>query len=145
MVALGVVAAAAGCGRRATTSQIVVRDAWARAVDVPDTASGTGWNSAVYMHIVNDGRADDRLVRASTEAARKAEIHESRIAGGVMRMRPVHGVAVAAGGRVALEPGGLHIMLMGLTKSLAIGDTIDVTLTFEASPPLTIPVAVGQR
>jgi copper(I)-binding protein len=62
-----------------------------------------------------------------------------------MRMRPVDGVALAAGERVALEPGGLHIMLMGVTRSLAVGDTIAVTLSFEQSAPLAILVPVEQR
>jgi copper(I)-binding protein len=145
MLALGVVAGAVGCERSAPTPDVAVRDAWARAVAVPDTASGPGWNSAVYLELLNEGRADDRLVGASTRVARSTEIHESRVEDGVMRMRPVGGVAVPAGGHVALEPGGLHIMLIGVTRSLAAGDTIDVTLTFATSPPLRIPVPVQQR
>ena len=145
ILALGVLAGAVGCERRDTAPDMVVQDAWARAVAVPDTATGPGWNSAVYLALVNEGRADDRLIGASTSAARIAEIHESRIEDGVMRMRPVDGVTVPAGGHVSLEPGGLHIMLMGLTQSLTVRDTIHVTLKFETSRPLTVPVIVGQR
>jgi hypothetical protein len=73
------------------------------------------------------------------------EIHESSVEDGVMRMRPVDGVTVSAGALVALEPGGLHIMLMAVSRSLLAGDTIDVTLSFERSAPLAIRVPVEQR
>jgi copper(I)-binding protein len=52
-------------------------------------------------------------------------------AGGMMEMKPVDQIAVPAGGSVALEPGGFHIMLRDLVKPLEVGTTVELTLTFE--------------
>jgi copper(I)-binding protein len=133
------------CSGTPAGPDIAVEHAWARPVAAPASAAGGGWNSAVYVQMVNRGRTADRLMAASSEAAAAVEIHESRVEDGVMRMRPVAGVALAAGERVTLEPGGLHIMLVGVTRSLAVGDTIAVTLSFEQSAPLAIRVPVEQR
>jgi copper(I)-binding protein len=51
--------------------------------------------------------------------------------GGMMSMKPVDAIPVPAGETVDLKPGGYHVMLIGLTKDLKAGDTLDVTLTFE--------------
>jgi copper(I)-binding protein len=143
-LALAVAMSVTACSRASEGPDIVAEDAWARPVVVSDTATGS-WNSAVYVVLENRGQADDRLVAASTDAAVTVEIHESRVEDGVMRMRQVEAVALTAGERVALEPGGLHVMLMGVTRSLVAGDTIAVTLQFTSSDPLTIRVPVEQR
>ena len=49
----------------------------------------------------------------------------------VMRMRAVQAIAVEAGKPVMLEPGGYHVMLIGLEQPLAPGATVPITLTFE--------------
>jgi copper(I)-binding protein len=56
---------------------------------------------------------------------------ETTMGGGMMSMQPVEAIEVPANGSVALEPGGFHIMLLDVKKVLAVGDTIEVTLTFE--------------
>ena len=48
-----------------------------------------------------------------------------------MQMQQVDGIDVPAGGETTLEPGGLHVMLIGVDTELAEGDTVDVTLGFE--------------
>lgn len=64
--------------------------------------------------------------------------------GGMMSMQPVESIPVAAGATVALEPGGYHIMLLDVKKVLAVGDTIDVTLTFEKAGEVTTTAEVRQ-
>ena len=49
-----------------------------------------------------------------------------------MRMRAVDGgLVIAAGDSVTLAPGGLHIMLTGLTTDLAPGTQHEIILVFE--------------
>ncbi len=123
-----------------TTAQraggISVDGAWARA------ASGPGATSAVYLKIHNAGTTDDQLVGARSDAARMVEVHRSSMDNGVMRMSPAGPVIVPAGGDVALQPGGLHIMLMDLPADLAEGSKIDVTLVFEAAGEVPVQVPV---
>jgi copper(I)-binding protein len=70
------------------------------------------------------------------------EIHTTFRDGDVMRMRPVAAIEVPAKGAVTLAPGGMHVMLMGLTKPLAIGEAVPLTLTFERAGAVTVQAMV---
>ena len=95
------------------------------------TVAGTQ-SSAAYLKITNNGFSDDRLIAAKAAIAQLVEIHSMEMDNGVMRMRAVDGgLAIAAGESVTLAPGGLHIMLMGLTKDLAPGTQHEIVLVFE--------------
>jgi copper(I)-binding protein len=59
-----------------------------------------------------------------------------------MAMRPIPRLPVPAGGSVEMKPGGYHVMLLGLTRDLKLGDTVDVTLTFEQAGVMTIEAPV---
>ena len=102
---------------------IVVQRVWARA------AAEEGMSSVVYLTIVNRG-GDDTLIHARSPVATAAVLHQTRNDGGVMRMLDVAGIPVPSGQRVALKPGGYHIMLVGLQKPLKPGDTFPVSLSF---------------
>ena len=133
-------ALAAMQGAEARLGPIAIEGAFARA------AAASGGASAAYMSITTDGAAD-RLVAAASPAARKVELHTHTLDDqGVARMRQVTAIAVEPGESTVLKPGGLHVMLMGLTQQLAEGDTLELTLTFEQAGDvtLTLPVvAVG--
>jgi copper(I)-binding protein len=62
--------------------------------------------------------------------------------GDIMRMRRVEDLPLPPGESVELRPGGLHLMLLGLTRSLLDGDTVDLTLHFDGAPDLAISVPV---
>jgi copper(I)-binding protein len=132
------------CGRGGEGPALSVENAWARAmkVEVGEEGPLPGINSAVYMEIRNRGRGPDRLLGGETAAAAGVELHESVLEGDVMRMRRVEGVDLPPGETVALRPGGLHIMLLDLQRSLLAGDTLVLTLRFETAPPASIRVPV---
>lgn len=100
-------------------------------------------NGAAYMTIMNMGSTADRLVSVSTPAAKKAELHNHFMEGGLMKMRPVEAVEIAPGGSAALEPGGLHVMLMGLTQPLEEGKSFPLTLNFEHAGSVEVQVVIG--
>ncbi|WP_371154475.1 copper chaperone PCu(A)C [Jannaschia sp. 2305UL9-9] len=98
-----------------------------------------------YVMIENTGATDDTLVSASIdlETVGRVELHEMRMADGVMSMSEVDGgIAIPAGETVVLQPGGLHLMLMGLTGPLVPGETHQVTLTFAQSGEVTMDFPV---
>ena len=89
-------------------------------------------NSAAYLKIINNGVSGDRLIAAKTTIAKRVEFHSMEMDQGVMRMRVVDGgLAIAGGDSLTLTPGGLHIMLMGLTTDLAPGSHHEIILVFE--------------
>ncbi|MBS1837464.1 MAG: copper chaperone PCu(A)C [Actinobacteria bacterium] len=64
--------------------------------------------------------------------------------GGMMTMQPVEKIPVPADGSVELKPGGLHVMLFGLKKDLAVGMTVPVTLTFEKAGQIQVTAEVRE-
>jgi len=63
----------------------------------------------------------------------------------VMRMAQVEGgIEVPAGGQVELKPGGYHVMLIGLTRDLAVGEKFPVTLEFASGATLQVEAEVRQ-
>ena len=90
-----------------------------------------GATGAVYITIGNTGKEADALLSASSDAAQTVELHETKNEAGVMKMRPVPKIAVAAGGKIEMKPGGYHVMLLGLKRDLKPGDKVEVTLKFE--------------
>lgn len=114
-----------------------IEGAWTRAT--PPQASAAGG----YVTITNEGDTDDRLSGGSANGIDKVEIHEMAMDGDVMKMRPLaDGLPIPAGETVTLEPGGLHLMMMGLSDPFKAGDTIAVSLTFEKSGSVTIMLPV---
>jgi hypothetical protein len=116
---------------------VTVEDAWAR------TSSMNAENGAVYMLLTS--ATDDAVVSASVDmdVAMAAEVHETTMAeDGSMGMQMVMSVALPAGQTVTFEPGGYHIMLMGLVEPLAAGDIITVTLTLESGSTVTVDAEV---
>ena len=104
-------------------------------------AAGQGGQGAGFVTIRNAGAAD-RLLSASTPAAGRTELHTMLRDGDIMRMRQVDAIAVPANGAVTLAPGGLHIMLIGLTRPLAVGESVPLTLVFERAGTVTLNLAV---
>lgn len=113
------------------------------AVDHPWSRATRGPVGAVYLVIRNEGSTDDRLIAASSDVAESVEIHEHAMSDGVMRMRPAAGgVTVSAGDAAVFEPGGLHIMLIGLKAPLVEEEAFSITLTFEKAGDIAMDVDV---
>jgi copper(I)-binding protein len=114
-----------------------IRDAWSRFVAAPQ---GT---AAVYAKL--NAPAGARLVGVSSAVSESAEIHEMRMDGDVMRMRALDsGLELPAGKSIELAPGGYHVMLVKLRRSLALGDSVPVTFRFidSAGNPVSREVEV---
>lgn len=132
---------------------VQVVQAWARPAAAMESDHGspshgghptTAATSAIYMTLVNGGDRPQKLVAVRTPVAKAVELHETRIEGQVARMRPVEGVEIPPHGRVQLAPGGLHVMLIGLTRDLKPGDHFPATLRFEDGSEVAVEVEVRQ-
>jgi len=94
-----------------------------------------------FLSIENHG-AGDRLLSATAEVSKAVELHTMGMEGDVMRMRQVEAIELPAGKAVALKPGGLHIMLIGLKAPLKEGDHFPLKLRFEKAGEVTVQVNV---
>lgn len=116
---------AGGAFAGGAADQIRVGDAYVRAVPPGQP------NSASFM-VLNNGSANAHaLVGAASPVANTVELHTHIMDQGMMKMRRVERVDLPAGESVRLQPGGLHLMLIGLKQQLNPEDQIDLTLTFE--------------
>lgn len=104
-------------------------------------------NGAAYLRgIRNSGDQADRLVGASSPAARAVEIHRSELdAQNVMRMRAIDGVTLPARSELRLRHGGeIHLMLIDLKAPLKVGERFVMTLRFEKAGEREVTVWVQQ-
>ena len=104
-------------------AQLEIREPWIRSTVPGQTVAGA------FMEI-HSARAVS-LVKATTSAARSAEIHQTTMDGGVARMLPVERIDIPAGKTVVLKPGGYHLMLIDIAKPLRKGDIVPLSLVFE--------------
>lgn len=122
---------------QAASTTVDAKSAWTRT-----TATGVK-NGAAYLTLKNNTGQDDVLVSASSPAARKVEIHESKLNElGVYTMSQLKELPIKNGEEVAFTPGGLHLMLVGLNQSLDVGNEIVVNLQFAKSPSINVRVSI---
>jgi copper(I)-binding protein len=135
----------------ATTATLLLLSAvpqWARAADLQVSAPWArptppgAQVGAVYFAVINRGVKEDQLQSLSTPAAASVEIHETQMVKGVMQMRPVAALVCPAGSTVKVEPGGLHVMLLGLKQPLVAGAGFDLILRFRDAGSLRVHVPV---
>ena len=117
-----------------TPSRVEVHQAWVRppnpAVDV----------AAAYMTLVNTADEPVSLMAVSSPHANIVEMHETTTVDGVASMQKVAGVRIPARGTVALQPGGAHLMLVGLARPLP--RALELTLRFDDGRTVTTSAAV---
>ena len=100
---------------------------------------------AVYFSLTNTGPKSDRLTAITSAIASRVEIHESRRVQGMIQMRALSYVECPASATVKIEPGGMHIMLVGLTRPLSRGMQFPMSLSFRDSGIMNIMVIVSAQ
>jgi len=120
----------------ALAGELTVTNAWSRST--PPVAKV----GVVYFTLKNDTGKSDRLLKLSTPVATKVEVHRTEVLDGIARMREVAVLHVDAGKTIEFQPGGMHVMLMGLKKPLVGGMTYDLDLLFEVAGPRKVRVTV---
>lgn len=96
----------------------------------------------MYLTVVNATTTRDSVTGVSTILAESASLHESVQQGGMMHMQAVSALVIPAGDTVRLAPLGTHVMVMRLTRALAVGDTLPLVLTLGAGTPVDVRAVV---
>jgi len=115
---------------------IMVHDPYVRAVPPGQP------NSAAFMHLKNSSNMAHAIVTASSDVAEVVELHTHTNENGMMKMRRIEKIDIAANGEAMLKPGGLHIMLIGLKQGLKLDQKVAITLEFEDGSKKTITAPV---
>ncbi len=120
-------------------AEVTVQDPWVRASVPQQKVTGA------FMKITST--TDARLVGITSPVADSVEIHEMLTENGIMKMRPVPQLDLAAGKSLELKPGGYHVMLFGLHRQVQAGDSVPFTLFIEAAGKqrLSVPVKATAR
>lgn len=118
------------------TAELVMTDGWARA-SIPGAANG-----AAYLSLKNTGDDAVTLVGMSSEVAKVTELHTHIHADGMMKMQQVAKKSIAAGESLKMQPGGYHVMLMGLKQPLQANESIQIVLNFADGTQQSIDVGI---
>lgn len=116
-------AAALGLASTATLAQVTVSEPWVRGTVESQMATGA------FMRLT--AATDARLLGARSPVAGIVEIHEMALENNVMRMREISRLDLPAGRTVELRPGGYHVMLLDLKRTLKPGEEVPITLEIE--------------
>lgn len=121
----------------AEDGSIVVEGAWSRA------SIGMNRPGVAYMTLRNAGDTPMVITDLRTDLAMMPMIHSSTTdAQGVTRMAHVEDVEIAAGETVALDPGGLHVMLMDLQRPMLEGDNFILSLILANGSEVSVEVPI---
>ena len=125
------------CCQSAYADGIHLANAWLRATP------GGMTSAAVYGSLINSSAVDEFVVSITSELAESAMLHRSVSRDGMTRMLHADEILVKAGSQVDFEPGGLHVMLMGLQKPFISGDAVPLRIKLKSGIELNATAKVG--
>lgn len=111
---------------------LLTSDGWVRA------SLGAGKTTAAYITLDNSHGPSDVLLSVHTPIAAATEMHTMTMDGDIMRMRRMETAPLPNGAKLEFQPGGMHLMLIGLTSKVQAGDDIPLTFVFEKMGEKTI-------
>ncbi|WP_273429883.1 copper chaperone PCu(A)C [Chitinibacter tainanensis] len=117
-----------------TVGDLTIQHPWARAT------APAAKNAGAFMLIKTT--KDDQLVKVDSDIAEKTELHEMKMADGVMKMSPIASLPVTVAAPAKLAPGGYHVMLLGLKRPLVAGEKFPLKLTFAKGGVVEVQVKV---
>ncbi len=117
--------------------QLEFSSAWAR-------APAPGAKSMAIYGVLNNRSSSSWVVSGfESDVAVRIMLHESMLKDGIMSMSAVGEVEIAAGKSVVLEPGGLHLMVMGMSVSPEEGDVLDLKVLSAGGEVISAKVVIG--
>jgi len=119
-------------------NKIHIKEAWIRAVPPASKMA------AAYMEIMNLAKDDDKLISVESSISMVAEIHNVKKKDGMMKMVPVSFFKIPGRSQQELKPGGYHIMLIKLHKTLKIGEQYELVLNFKNAKEVKVNAIVSE-
>jgi copper(I)-binding protein len=91
--------------------------------------------SAAFFVVTNNTDQSIRITEVTSPQFAGVEIHETTVTDGVARMRELDVLDIPAQGRVVLERGGKHLMLM---QAQDLGDSATLQFLSNGTPLLSV-------
>jgi len=98
--------------------------------------------TAAYMTLINQGEKDAILLEVKGDDAEYYEIHTVSMKNGRMKMRQLKEVVIKANSTHQLKPGGDHIMVIQVKKTLLTSKETSLTLIFKGGHKETIRIPI---
>ena len=104
-------------------------------------------NGGAFIEVENRGKRVERLLSVSfpKTVSERGELHTMKHENGKMIMREVPKFEIPAGGKLKLQPGGDHLMIIGIKEPLKAGSTLKATLQFENAGKVEVDLTVKAR
>lgn len=115
-----------------------------QATPIPLRSIGLG-QVPVSVLILNSGTTPDRLIGATSAIAQEISLQATRLEDGQRVQHQVTAIDIAAGTFTSLEPGAMHLLLMGLRQSLVQGEIFPITLHFAEAGSVLVEVRVRRK
>jgi len=120
----------------AESSALEVNNAYVREV-IPNQH-----NTAAFMSLENNSSQRQTLVSIVSDEVERIELHRHVHSDTGMAMERVEQVSIEAGDDFIFAPGGYHLMLIGVERSLSVGQNLGVELIFADGQSLDIELPV---
>ena len=101
-----------------------IKDVWVR-------PANKGMNTALYFTVENNSNKADTLLSVTSSIAEIVQMHETFKSGEMMGMREVKAITINPNTTFEFKPGGHHIMVIGLKKTVRKNDMLEFTLHFK--------------
>ena len=99
-----------------------VNDAYVRTMPPGQT------RTAGFLTVTNNSLKRCQLLSGTSSISPRIEFHEHQHVQGMMQMRQVDRVVVAAGQTISFSPGAQHIMLFEIDTKLTVGETTQMEI-----------------
>jgi len=115
----------------AQEKKVAAADGWVKTPAAGDT------QALAFVTIDNPGMYEVNVTSAMSDAAAKVELRDGSQA--------VTFISVPAFGSLDMTPGGGHLLLTGLKRSLKDGDSVTLTLATDVDVTLTVRAVVRKE
>jgi copper(I)-binding protein len=89
--------------------------------------------TAGYVEIHNSSYVADKLLKVWSSDIALIEVHQTKQDGNMLKMLPAENTSVPPKGKLIMQPGGYHLMMMGIKKPLIENEIIKVYFEFETA------------
>jgi periplasmic copper chaperone A len=102
--------------------------------------------TAAYFTVPNRSAAAQVYTGVRADVAVSSTFHETRETDdGMSSMHPLDSIVVPPGDSLAMRPRGQHVMVHGLSRALAPGDTVALQLLLRSGDSVTLRLPVIDR